>query len=106
MIAGYETTSTAVSYAIAMISQHPAVEARLLDELRSRPGQQPTQETLDQWPYTMVWVPASMHVCTVARLGGHVYYRQAPALTPPELGLCTLTNMKCTAQVCDTLVRL
>jgi cytochrome P450 len=57
MIAGYETTSTAVGYAIAMISQHPAVEARLLEEINAHLGLHPTQTTLAQWPYAMVRVP-------------------------------------------------
>jgi cytochrome P450 len=51
MIAGYETTSTALSFTVALLSQNPAAEARLL-------------ETMAQWPYAMVR-PDNVHSCAM-----------------------------------------
>jgi cytochrome P450 len=53
-IAGYETTSTAISYTIALLSMNPAAESRLLQEINARAGQVPTLQTMGQWPYAMV----------------------------------------------------
>lgn len=38
LVAGHETTATALSWAFAVILEHPAVEARLLDELAGARG--------------------------------------------------------------------
>jgi cytochrome P450 family 4 len=54
LAAGYETTSTAVGYTIALLSRHSAIETRLLDEIDGHAGQSLTFETMSQWPYAMV----------------------------------------------------
>jgi cytochrome P450 len=53
-IAGYETTSAAISYTVALLSMNAAAEARLLQEIDARAGQVPTLQTMGQWPYAMV----------------------------------------------------
>jgi Cytochrome P450 len=54
IIAGYETISTTLSFTVALLSQNPAAEARLLKEIDAHADQLPTLETMAQWPYAMV----------------------------------------------------
>jgi len=52
-LAGHETTANALTWTWYLLSQHPEVEARLLDELRRvLGGRPPTAEDLPSLPYT------------------------------------------------------
>lgn len=53
VIAGYETTSTAVSFAVSLLSRNPSVESKLLAEIDEFRGETPTFETMQKWPYTL-----------------------------------------------------
>ncbi|HWP28608.1 MAG TPA: cytochrome P450, partial [Chloroflexota bacterium] len=56
LLAGHETTAIALSWTWYLLSQHPAVEARLLAELQAvLGGRAPTAEDLPRLPYTE-WV--------------------------------------------------
>jgi len=50
MLAGYETTSVALTYCIYLLSKHPQVQQKLLQEVDEFKGQ-PSYEQLDQFPY-------------------------------------------------------
>lgn len=53
LIAGYETTSTALTWALFLLAQHPEEEARLRDEVgRVLQGRAPTFEDLAQLSHT------------------------------------------------------
>jgi enediyne biosynthesis protein E7 len=54
MLAGYETTSTALAYTVALLSQNPGAEAKLLAEIDAHAGEVPEFSTMGQWPYAMV----------------------------------------------------
>ena len=49
MLAGYETTSVALTYCIYLLSKHPQVQ-QLLQEVDEFKGQ-PSYEQLDEFPY-------------------------------------------------------
>jgi len=52
-LAGHETTANALTWTLYLVSQHPAVEARLLDELqRVLAGRDPTAGDLPNLPYS------------------------------------------------------
>ena len=50
-LAGYETTALSLQWTLHLLTQHPAVEARLLDEIRQLGGRPPALEDLRQMPY-------------------------------------------------------
>ena len=50
MLAGYETTSVTLTYCIYLLSKHPQVQQKLLQEVDDFKGQ-PSYEQLDQFPY-------------------------------------------------------
>ena len=51
MVAGHETTSTAVTYALFALTQHPAVQSKLRYELLSVSSEEPDMEELQALPY-------------------------------------------------------
>ncbi|KAH9954761.1 cytochrome P450 [Russula dissimulans] len=51
LIAGHETTSTAVSWTLFALSCHPAVQAKLRSELRTCQTDSPTMDQLQALPY-------------------------------------------------------
>ncbi|KAI0250884.1 cytochrome P450 [Lactifluus subvellereus] len=51
LLAGHETTSTAVAWTLFALSCHPAVQAALRAELRTCPTDSPTMEQLNSLPY-------------------------------------------------------
>lgn len=51
-IAGHETTANALAWAFYLVAQHPAVEAKLLEELARLQGNPPTMADLARLPYT------------------------------------------------------
>ena len=51
MLAGYETTSVTLTYCIYLLSKHPQVQQKLLQEVDTF-KRQPSYEELDQFPYT------------------------------------------------------
>ncbi len=66
-IAGHETTAQALSWTWYLLSQHPAVEARLhaeLDEVLS--GRTPTQDDLPKLAYTRRVIEESMRIYPTA----------------------------------------
>ncbi|KAJ7082474.1 cytochrome P450 [Mycena epipterygia] len=51
LVAGHETTSTAVTWALFALTQHMAVQTRLRDELLGVSTDSPTMDELDALPY-------------------------------------------------------
>ncbi|KAI9460714.1 cytochrome P450 [Russula earlei] len=51
LIAGHETTSTAVAWTLLAVSCNPTIQAKLRDELRTCPTDSPTMEQLNALPY-------------------------------------------------------
>lgn len=50
-LAGHETTSSAVSWALHLLSLNPSVQSKLRQELLSLPTDNPTMEELNSMPY-------------------------------------------------------
>jgi cytochrome P450 len=62
-LAGHDTTSLALTYTWYLLSQHPAVEAKLHDELaRVLGGRAPTHDDLVNLPYTRMVLEESMRL--------------------------------------------
>jgi cytochrome P450 len=75
-MAGHETTAVALTWTWYLISQHPAVEAKLHDELDSvLGGRQPRYDDLANLPYTRMVIEESMRLYPPA----HTMARQAIA---------------------------
>ncbi|KAI0058317.1 cytochrome P450 [Artomyces pyxidatus] len=51
LIAGHETTSTSLSWALVALSSAPAVRTKLAAEIRAHPSDTPTMEELNAIPY-------------------------------------------------------
>ena len=51
MVAGHETTATGTTWAIHQLTQNPAVQSRLRDELRTLDTDTPTLDELNSLPY-------------------------------------------------------
>lgn len=63
VLAGYETTSNALSYAIHLLSVHPEVQDIILDEVRQACGEEmPSYEDLGKLPYTEAVMCESMRM--------------------------------------------
>ena len=63
LLAGHETTANALSWTLMLLSQHPEVEARLLQELQSVLGDRaPTVADLDQLFYLQRVIQESMRI--------------------------------------------
>ena len=63
VLAGHETTAVALSWAWALLAQHPAVRARLDEELgRVLAGRPPGAEDLAQLPYTRAVIDEAMRL--------------------------------------------
>lgn len=61
--AGHETTANALTFTFYLLSQHPEVEARLHDEVRSAMGRDlPTAQTVEKLPYTRMVLSESMRL--------------------------------------------
>ena len=87
-VAGHETTSNALTWTWALLSQHPAVEARLHDEVDAAlGGRRPALADLPRLPYTLQVIKESMRLYPPAwtlnirraaadtTLGGHAIRR-------------------------------
>lgn len=61
-VAGHETTGLTLAWALYLISQHPEVEARLLDELRPLSNQPPGANDLARLPYTEMVIKETMRL--------------------------------------------
>jgi cytochrome P450 len=62
-IAGHETTANALTWTWYLLSQHPEVEAKLIDELdRALAGRAPSVDDLAQLPYTDMVIKESMRL--------------------------------------------
>jgi len=62
-VAGHETTAVAMTWTWYLLSQHPAVEARLHEELdRVLGGRTPTQADLPNLPYTRMVLDEAMRL--------------------------------------------
>jgi cytochrome P450 len=62
MLAGHETTATALTWTWYLLAQHPEVEAKLLAEIDTLGGRLPTMADLAQLPYTDMVVKESMRL--------------------------------------------
>jgi cytochrome P450 len=79
-MAGHETTAVALSWTWYLLAQHPEVEARLAEELRSvLGGRAPTAADLPRLPYTEMVLTESM------RLYPPAYALGRQAVTPTEV---------------------
>ncbi|WP_308189951.1 cytochrome P450 [Nostoc sp. XA010] len=62
-IAGYETTANALSWTWMLLSQHPEVESKLIEELQTVLGERsPTVADLPQLPYAEMIISESMRL--------------------------------------------
>ena len=62
-LAGHETTAIALSWTCYLLAQHPEIEARLVEELRSVLGnREPTHEDLGRLRYTEMILKESMRL--------------------------------------------
>lgn len=52
MLAGYETTSVALTYCIYLLCKHPAAQQKLLQEVDLFRGK-PSYEDFDMFPYKL-----------------------------------------------------
>jgi cytochrome P450 len=81
-MAGHETTAQALAWTWYLLSQHPAAEAKLHDELTSvLEGRTPRHEDLANLPYTRMVIEESMRLYPPA----HTLARQ-PIVTDEVLG--------------------
>jgi cytochrome P450 len=86
-LAGHETTAMALTWALYALSQHPEVEAKLVEEVsRALRGRAPTVADLAQLPYTEMVIRETMRLYPPApgfarepiedvRIGGYVVPR-------------------------------
>jgi cytochrome P450 len=66
-LAGHETTSHALTWTFALLSTHPDVEARLVDELGAVLGDRdPTHADLDRLPFTAAVVDEALRLYPTA----------------------------------------
>ncbi|KAL0577375.1 hypothetical protein V5O48_004627 [Marasmius crinis-equi] len=56
LVAGHETTSTATTWALYALTEHPDVQCKLRDELMSLPTSEPSMEKLNSLPYLDAFV--------------------------------------------------
>lgn len=72
-LAGHETTALTLSWSWYLLAQHPAAEARLLDELRSvLAGREPTVDDLPRLPFTDAVLRESMRLYPPAYVIGRL----------------------------------
>jgi cytochrome P450 len=95
LLAGHETTAVTLSWALYLLSQHPEVEARLREELRTvLQGRPPTYEDLDRLEYPRMVVDETLrlyppvwglnrHVAEDTELGGYHLPRGMIVLVSP-----------------------
>ena len=67
MLAGYETTSVALTYCIYLLSKHPQVQQKLLQEVDEFKGQ-PSYEQLDRFPYAAAVLSEALRLFPPASL--------------------------------------
>lgn len=80
-IAGHETTALAMTWAFYLLSQHPEVETRLLDELNQvLQGRTPQMADLPRLPYTELVIKETLRLYSPAQF----LFREA--LTDCEIG--------------------
>jgi cytochrome P450 len=85
LVAGHETLSNALPFTWYLLSQHPAIEARLHDEIDSVLGDRlPTLEDLSRLPYTEMVLAESMRVYPP------VWFLGRRALQPYDVGGFTI----------------
>ena len=87
VVAGHETLSNALTFTWYLLSQHPAIEARLHEEIDSVLGDRlPTIEDLARLPYTEMVLAESMRVYPP------VWFLGRRALEPYEVGGFTIPS--------------
>lgn len=63
MLAGYETSSTALTWTLHLLSENPAVQDKLREELQAVADDEPRMETLNELEYLDAVVRESLRVC-------------------------------------------
>lgn len=63
MLAGYETSSTALTWTLHLLSENPAVQDKLREELQAVADDEPSMETLNGLEYLDAVVRESLRVC-------------------------------------------
>lgn len=82
--AGHETTANALTFTLYLLSQHPEVEARLHDEVRSVLGAAlPTAQIVEKLPYTRMVLSESMRL-----------YPPAWAVAREPIAPCTIAGQE------------
>ena len=61
MLAGYETTSVALTYCVYLLTKHPEAQQKLLQEVDGFQGK-PSYEDLDKFPYATAVLNEAMRV--------------------------------------------
>lgn len=67
MLAGYETTSVALTYCIYFLSKHPDAQSKLLEEVDQFQGK-PSYEDLGRFPYASGVLNEAMRILPPAPL--------------------------------------
>jgi cytochrome P450 len=64
MIAGHDTTSTALSYALYSLGRYPAIQDKLYQELNSKIGvdSEPTLEQIEECEYLSMFLKENLRV--------------------------------------------
>ncbi|DBA94172.1 hypothetical protein WJX77_003365 [Trebouxia sp. C0004] len=76
MLAGYETTSVALTYCIYLLSKHTQVQQKLLQEVDDFRGQ-PSYEQLDHFPYAAAVLNEALRLFPPAPLFARVAHQDA-----------------------------
>lgn len=63
MLAGYETSSTALTWTLHLLSENPVVQDKLREELLAVADDEPSMETLNGLEYLDAVVRESLRVC-------------------------------------------
>lgn len=76
MLAGYETTSVTLTYCIYLLSKHPQVQQKLLQEVDDLKGQ-PSYEQLGRFPYAAAVLNEALRLFPPAPLFARVAQEDA-----------------------------
>ncbi|KIY48866.1 cytochrome P450 [Fistulina hepatica ATCC 64428] len=71
-VAGHETTSTATTWALLALSQHPGIQTKLREELFDAPTDTPTMDELNALTYLDCFVKESLRVYSPVRSASRV----------------------------------